>query len=256
MVEETARLERERAFHDGRFTDETRTALAKYYSVTRGSQQRFDAMLEAIPPGGRALELGCGLDGEALRLAERGIHVDVIDISPVAIEDLRRRAGRAGLDDLVQGRVMNAEKLDFPDSSFDAVFGAGILHHLDLGDVYAELSRVMAPSGFAVFTEPLGHNPAVNFYRRFTPKMRTSDEHPLVRGDFVLARRWFSTVVVTYFHAFTLLAVPARRSERFPDFLDRLERIDAALFQKFPPMTSLAWMCVVGLARPRTDSGG
>lgn len=47
--------------------------------------------------GGRALDLACGLGGNALFLARRGFRVDAVDISPVAIETLRSLAEHQGL---------------------------------------------------------------------------------------------------------------------------------------------------------------
>lgn len=47
--------------------------------------------------GGHALDLACGLGGNALFLAQRGFRVDAVDISPVAIETLRSHIKRQGL---------------------------------------------------------------------------------------------------------------------------------------------------------------
>ena len=73
----------------------------------------------------------------------------------------------------VRFQVMNAEVLEFPDASFDLVFGVAILHHLDLDTACAEFLRVLRPSGTAVFLEPLGHNPFINLVRWATPAART-----------------------------------------------------------------------------------
>ena len=48
------------------------------------------------------------------------------------------------------------EALDLPEASFDLVCGSGILHHLALERAYGEVARVLAPTGSAVFSEPLG----------------------------------------------------------------------------------------------------
>jgi len=44
--------------------------------------------------------------------------------------------------------------------------------------------------GSAIFIDPLGHNPAINMFRRSTPDLRTEDEHPLLLEDFRLAGRY------------------------------------------------------------------
>jgi SAM-dependent methyltransferase len=252
MAEPAAeRLRREQQFHDDRFTDETRQAAGKYYSVTRASNERFLDALSFVPDGGRALECGCGLDDTALTLGGRGVHVTAIDISPVAIEQFEKRVAAAGLSDRVEGRVMNAEALEFDDGSLDLVFGTGILHHLNLAGALPEIARVLKPTGRAVFIEPLGRNPVINLYRRLTPRMRTPDEHPLIGDDFDLARRWFGGVDVQPFHALSLLAVPARRTRHFSGALDALDRADAKMFAAVPRTTALAWTCVLDLSEPR-----
>lgn len=43
---------------------------------------------EQLPKGGRALDLACGLGGNALFLAQRGLHCDAMDYSSVAIDAL------------------------------------------------------------------------------------------------------------------------------------------------------------------------
>jgi tellurite methyltransferase len=54
--------------------------------------------LHLLPSRGRALDLACGLGANALLLAEQGLEVVAWDLSPVAIERLRREAESRGLD--------------------------------------------------------------------------------------------------------------------------------------------------------------
>jgi SAM-dependent methyltransferase len=251
-VQQPDRIERERAYHDDRYVEETRASAAKYYSVTAASYRRFRSRLDELPSGSLALELGCGVDETALDLARRGVHVEAIDISSVAIEKVDAAARAVGVSDHLRARTMNAEALEHPDATFDAVFGTGILHHLDLDAVFACLARVVKTDGFAVFIEPLGLNPLVNAYRRLTPGMRTPDEHPLVTAVFALASRFFAAVSVSYFHTSTLLAVPFRRSAAFPRLLGSLERVDRKLFDVAPRLAPyVAWQCVIALQSPR-----
>ena len=97
--------------------------------------------------------------------------------------------------------------MSFPDQSFNVVFGRGIVHHLDLARCFSEVSRVLRNGGMATFVEPLGHNPFLNLYRRWTPDIRTADEHPLLVSDFALARRYFSRVNITFYGLFSVVSV-------------------------------------------------
>lgn len=53
--------------------------------------------LHLLPATGVALDLACGLGGNALLLAERGLRVAAWDLSPVAIARLRETAGSRAL---------------------------------------------------------------------------------------------------------------------------------------------------------------
>jgi SAM-dependent methyltransferase len=55
-----------------------------------------------LPERGRALDLACGLGGNALYLARRGLQVSAWDLSPVAVSVLAASAG--GLDLVAEAR--------------------------------------------------------------------------------------------------------------------------------------------------------
>lgn len=244
------RVRREREFHDARFTagHEARSA-DRFYKVNAASNRYFKQEIEAVPPGARTLDYGCGEGAyAALHAAHHGHHVTAIDISPVALEHAEREAQRQGIADRIDFRAMNAEDLDLDSNSFDLVCGLGVIHHLELGPALDEVARVARPSGRTVFLEPLGHNPAINLYRRRTPDQRSEDEHPLVMGDFDVLRSRFSSVEVTYFHLLGLLAMGFASSPRFPGILARLDAIDRTVFRT--PARWWAWMVGMRLTGP------
>jgi len=246
------RLDRERTFHDARFSDDSaRAAAGKFYELVGAATARFEQVLDEAASGGRALEYGCGTGGSnGLALARRGVQVDGIDISPVAIDQANDAARAAGLTDLLLYHVVDAEHLEFPAASFDLVFGSGILHHLDIEQSLSEIARVLRPDGRAVFFEPMGHNPAINLYRWLTPAMRTPDEHPLLVGDFALARRFFG-VVQTDLHVLAAFgALPLRRTRWYGRAIDQLGGLDQRIFRHFPAMRRFGWIVVLELREP------
>lgn len=242
------RFRREAEFHDQRYSGghKTRTAARKYYSVFAECRATYlDKILEDTD-GSRVLEYGCGPDGYAIRLAKAGASVVAIDISPEAIRQARTRIPQ-GLD--VELLEMNAEVMDFPDGEFDMVCGTGILHHLDLERAFGEIHRVLKAGARALFIEPLGHNPAINAYRRRTPDMRSVDEHPLLMSDFAMARRAFSNVELTFFNLLTLLAVPLRALPIFGRTVKVLSRGDRALMKAAPFTRKYAWNVLIELSK-------
>jgi ubiquinone/menaquinone biosynthesis C-methylase UbiE len=244
------RLQREREFHDSRFSDERGRPAARFYAINKGSDTFYKAELAKQPPGSEVLDYGCGEGAyAAIEAARQGHRVMAIDLSPVAIEHARSKAEDAGVAANIDFQVMNAEALDVEADRFDFVCGLGVIHHLDLEASLAEVARVMKPSAGALLIEPLGHNPVINAYRRRTPDQRTVDEHPLVMDDLSIVRAHFAQVDETYFHLLGLLALPLVGRRRFDDVLDGLDALDRVVFRT--RLRRYAWMLALRLTGPR-----
>jgi SAM-dependent methyltransferase len=247
MSEERYRKEAE--FHDRAFSGDVRGGAATFYAVRQSRRRHVLDYLSEHARAARILDYGCGPSSHVLSAEPSGAVVG-IDISPVAISQYLENVRDRGLARF-SACVMNAERLAFPDASFDLVVGGAILHHLDLEPCFSEIARVLTPGGSAIFIEPLGHNPLINLYRKLTPSMRTSDEHPLRTNDFALARRYFDGVDLTYYNFTSLLAIPLQRLRCFGWLLRNLEGLDQHLFRRFPALGKHAWTVVITLSRPR-----
>ncbi len=98
--------------------------------------------------GQRLLEVGCGIGVDSIQLAKRGFQVTAVDLTENALTVARQFAARRGVS--IDFRLGNAEGLDFPDESFDAVYSFGVLHHTpDIERSVAEVRRVLRPAGTA-----------------------------------------------------------------------------------------------------------
>ena len=154
--------------------------------------------------GGRALELGT--DSWQTFLEDNGVapkELTCINISERELDKGRGLTPKLGLRPTF--RVMDAQRLEFPDRHFDAVFGTAILHHLDLEASLREIDRVLKPGGRIAFGEPLDNNPVGWVVRRLTPKARTADESPLRHSEL----RRLQEVFRCRFLFEQLLSVPA-----------------------------------------------
>ena len=75
------------------------------------------ANVHLLPRTGRALDLACGLGGNARLLAGRGLQTQAWDQSPVAIDKINAYAQRAGLP--LRGQVRDVERDPPEPESFD-----------------------------------------------------------------------------------------------------------------------------------------
>jgi SAM-dependent methyltransferase len=180
-------------------------------------------------------------------LARRGARVTAFDLSPGYLNEARQRAGANGVT--VTFVQADGERLPFDDQSFDCVWGNAVLHHLDLEIAARELWRVLAPGGVAVFCEPWGENPLLNWARRrlsYPGKERTPDEQPLRRRQVRVLRRVFGNVEV---RGYQLLSM-ARRVLRRGRLTAGLDWCDDLLLRRVPALQQFCRYVVLTLRRP------
>jgi SAM-dependent methyltransferase len=101
-------------------------------------------------PGLRVLDVGCGTGIDALALARMGISVLGIDGSAAMIQRLNEKVAVAGLESLIEARVLRIQDLhDLADERFDgAVSGFASLSALpDLAGFARDAARLIRPGG-------------------------------------------------------------------------------------------------------------
>ena len=127
------------------------------------SNSRMVIELAKIKPGDKVLDVACGtgnLTLTAQSYAGSAGKVHGIDAAPEMIEVAKQKAARFRPD--VVFDVGLAEKLAFPDASFDVVISRLAIHHLP-GDLkhqaFAEILRVLKPGGNLLIAD---FNPPAN----------------------------------------------------------------------------------------------
>jgi SAM-dependent methyltransferase len=137
----------------------------------------------------------------------------------------------------------------FADGSVDVVAGSGIVHHLDIPKSMREVKRVLRAGGVAIFAEPMGHNPVINWYRNRTPELRTPDEHPLLVGDLRQMGRHFAATRITYFGMVApllgFIQTRIRKESALTRFVWWLDR----QLCRIPVLNRYAWFSIIELKR-------
>lgn len=81
-------------------------------------------------PGMSAVDLGCGSGQVSIPLAERGVQVTGVDVSPQMVQRLNERVAGTEVAQSVSGVVGAIEDFSLPQGSVDLVVSNYALHHL------------------------------------------------------------------------------------------------------------------------------
>jgi len=140
--------------------------------------------------GGRALDFGCGVGRVVLPLARRFDRVDGIDIAQPMLDEAKRNAERAGLDNIDLHTDLSAVEKN--GATFDLVHTHLVLQHIPVDRGLALIERMLAltaPGGVTAIQVSLSRR------KTFVPELIYRLRHD-VPGMYVLAnmvagRPWF-----------------------------------------------------------------
>ena len=106
----------------------------------------LEEYLEFLPPGGKCLDLGCGLGQYSRFLMERGFDVTSADISELALREVRKFNKSTQKIDM-------REPLPFGRRSFDVVLTNLSIHYFDdraTRELADEITRILRPNGVLI----------------------------------------------------------------------------------------------------------
>ena len=103
--------------------------------------------------GKKLLEIGCGSGAQTIEFIKRGALVTAIDISEESVITTKDFLKQNKLKALV--KTADAERMGFPDESFDIVYINCVLMHADQDKTITESLRVLKKGGLLVFKETL-----------------------------------------------------------------------------------------------------
>jgi tellurite methyltransferase len=118
------------------------------YTQREGEVTAASVLLEnqhLLPAKGRALDLACGLGGNAKALANAGLEVDAWDISPVAIKQLQQEAQSKKLT--INAQVHDVIAKPPATNSFDVIVVSFFLDR----DLCEKLMLALKPGGLLFY---------------------------------------------------------------------------------------------------------
>ncbi len=234
---------REKQFHNELHSGKNIRKENIFYKAVYNLYEDFYEFLNNNSKGKFVLDFGCGIGSITEKIAkQKPLKIVGADISDVSIEKAKKRAKEVNLD--IDYRIENCEKSSFDSSSFDLIYGTGILHHLNLENAITEINRLLKKDGKMVFMEPLGTNPIINLYRKLTPSSRSKDEHPFVKKDFDYLEKVFGKLDVKYYGFFTLVFFLFYKNPKKSFIYKILTTFDKIIF-KVKYFRFLAWSVLI-----------
>lgn len=208
------RKKEEANFHDVSHHEETEFSNKKWYKTVHLSRTYVNKWIKDHVVNKIVLDYACGNGIMAVQAAKEGAKFVIgIDISPGSIQNAVKLSQKEGVADkclFIQG---DCEKTGMPDSCIDVIFCFGVLHHMNLDNVYPEIKRLMKPNAIMLAVEALNHNPFITIYRMLTPEMRTEWEkhHILNVSDVHRASPYMDIGEVRFWHVTSFLSALLNR---------------------------------------------
>ncbi|MCD7744834.1 MAG: class I SAM-dependent methyltransferase [Lachnospiraceae bacterium] len=119
------------------------------YQIEHENERRWMEVLQTYLkgiPGKKVLDIGTGPGFFAIGLAKRGYQMTAVDYTQKMLEEAKKNA--QNLADQITFLQMDAQNLDFPDASFDAIVTRNLTWNLESpGDAYREWHRVLKKGG-------------------------------------------------------------------------------------------------------------
>lgn len=264
LSDEDISFEREEFFHDN-WADSTNVdhvMVDEFFEACTSPENRYIINRLGDIKNKKILELGCGLGEASVYFAKKGADVTATDISGEMVQLADKVAKKHGVK--VNTAKCFSHEIPFENETFDVVYAANVLHHVDLEMTLIEVNRVLKKGGAFVSWDPLAHNPLINIYRKMASEVRTDDEHPLRISQLKLFKKHFSKVEYTTTWFFTLWIfikfyfidkVDPNKERYWKKILDDhlklkkdysfLESIDNNFLRVFPFLKKYCWNIVI-----------
>ncbi len=144
------------------------------------SSVRALRLMHDLPAAPRILDIGCGPGAQTIALASHSDAIlTAVDTRQEFLDELRRRADRAGMSDRIKMIKASMFELHF-DETFDVIWSEGAIYIMGFEEGLCAWHPLLKPGGYVAVTELswIGSNPPkeiTDFWYRDYPGMESVD---------------------------------------------------------------------------------
>lgn len=129
-------------------------ALPRQGPGSRACAARALGICRELPPSPTVLDLGCGVGGQTLYLAElTGGSIIAVDRHAPSVARLNAALVARGLSRRVLAVVGDMSHPAFPPGSFDLIWSEGALYNIGIDQALTICRGLLRPGGYAAFTD-------------------------------------------------------------------------------------------------------
>jgi SAM-dependent methyltransferase len=144
------------------------------------------SMIPDLPDRPDILDVGCGPGRQTLLLANNtGGHITAVDNHQPFLDEVRKRAQKAGLAARIKTVNCSMSDMNFNDNSYDLIWSEGAVYIMGFRKGLSEWRTFLKPGGYIAITELswLKDKPpqeAMEFWKAAYPAMKNIDENVII----------------------------------------------------------------------------
>ena len=131
----------------------------KKFKFGKGVDKKIKSLIEKLPKKGKVLDLGTGLGGNSIFLAEQGFKVTCLDKDKEVIDFIKKEHPK------INAFNKDILEFDFHENEYDLIIARAILHFFSLENVNVIMSRIITSlkkNGLFYFTVTSVGDPSYN----------------------------------------------------------------------------------------------